>query len=68
MREREREEETQAEEEAGWIHAREPNVGLHPGTPGSCPELKADTQALSHPGVPSHLEILNRHCLCLCVL
>ena len=20
---------------------REPDVGLHPGTPGSCPELKA---------------------------
>ena len=26
--------------------------GLDPGTPGSCPEPKADTQPLSHPGVP----------------
>ena len=31
---------------------REPNGGLDPGTPGSHPELKADTQALSHPGIP----------------
>ena len=27
----------------------EPDVGLDPRTPGSCPELKADTQPLSHP-------------------
>ena len=27
---------------------REPVVGLDPGTPGSCPEPKAD----AHPGVP----------------
>ena len=31
---------------------REPDVGLDLGTPGSCPEPKADTQPLSHPGVP----------------
>ena len=31
---------------------REPDVGLDPGTPGSCPELKAYAQPLSHPGVP----------------
>ena len=31
---------------------REPDAGLDPGTPGSCPELKADAQPLSHPGVP----------------
>ena len=31
---------------------REPNVGLYPGTPGSCPEPKADAQPLSHTGVP----------------
>ena len=30
---------------------REPDVGLDPGTPGSLPELKADAQPLSHPGV-----------------
>ena len=31
-------------------------MGRDPGTPGSYPELKADTQPLSHPGVsPSKL-------------
>ena len=29
---------------------REPDVGLNPG--GSLPELKADAQPLSHPGIP----------------
>ena len=28
----------------------EPDVGLDPWTPGSCPELKADAQPLNHPG------------------
>ena len=27
------------------------NVGLAPGTPGLCPDLKADSK-LNHPGVP----------------
>ena len=31
---------------------REPDVGLDPGTPGSCPGPKADTKPLSHPGIP----------------
>ena len=31
---------------------REPDMGLNPGTPGSCPGLKADAQLLSHPGIP----------------
>ena len=31
---------------------REPDVGLDPGTPGSCPGPRADVQPLSHPGVP----------------
>ena len=31
---------------------REPDVGLDPRTPGSRPELKADAQPLSHPGLP----------------
>ena len=38
-REREREAETQEEGEAGSMH-REPDVGLDPGTPGSCPGAK----------------------------
>ena len=29
----------------------EPDVGLNPRTLGSCPELKADAQLLSHLGV-----------------
>ena len=33
---------------------REPDVGLDPWTPGSCPEPKADTQPLSHLGVFTH--------------
>ena len=39
--------ETQAEGEAGSM---QPNVGLDPGTPGSCPAPKGDAQLLSHPG------------------
>ena len=31
---------------------REPDVGLDPQTPGSSPEPKADTQPLSHAGIP----------------
>ena len=31
---------------------REPNMGPDPGIPGLRPEPKADTQLLSHPGVP----------------
>ena len=31
---------------------RESDVGLDPGTTGSCPEPKADAQPLGHPGVP----------------
>ena len=37
---REREAETQAEGEAGTMQ-REPDVGLNPGSPGSCPGLQA---------------------------
>ena len=31
---------------------KEPDAGLDPKTPGSCPEPKADAQPLSHSGVP----------------
>ena len=46
-----REAETQAEVEAGspW----ESNMGFDSRTLGSRPELKADAQPLSHPGVPN---------------
>ena len=49
--EREREAETQEEGEAGSMP--EPDVGLHPGTPGSCPGPKAGAKLLSHPGIPA---------------
>ena len=48
-RERERQSNRQREKQAP---CREPNVGLDPGTPGSCPGLKAGTKPLSHPGIP----------------
>ena len=47
--ERERQRHRQREKQAP---SREPNVGLHPKTPESRPEPKADTQPLSHPGIP----------------
>ncbi|XP_048956054.1 myeloid leukemia factor 1 isoform X2 [Canis lupus dingo] len=50
-RKREREAETQAEGEAGSMH-REPDVGLDPGSPGSCPGPKAGAKPLRHPGIP----------------
>ena len=44
--------ERESEGEAGSL--QEPDAGLDPRTPGSLPELKADSQPLSHPGI-SHL-------------
>ena len=51
VREREREAETQTEGEAGSMH-REPDVGLDPGSLGSCPGPKAGAKPLRHPGIP----------------
>ena len=48
-RHRERQRHWQREKQAP---RREPDAGLDPGTPGSRPEPKADTQPLSHSGVP----------------
>ena len=47
--EKERQRHRQREKQAP---CREPDVGLKPRTPGSCPGPKVDTQPLSHPGVP----------------
>ena len=47
--ERERQRHRQGEKQAP---CREPDMGLYPGIPGSCSEPKADTQPLSHPGIP----------------
>ena len=49
MRDRERQSHKQRRKPAP---CREPNTGLDPGTPGSCPEPKADAQPLSHPSIP----------------
>ena len=48
-RERERQRHRQREKQAP---RREADVRLGPGTPGSRPEPKADTQLPSHPGMP----------------
>ena len=50
-RQREKEAETQAEREK-QAPCGKPDAGLDPRTPGSCPELKAAAQLLSHPGAP----------------
>ena len=34
---------------------RKPDVGLDPRTPGPYPELKAEAEPLSHPGIPSFI-------------
>ena len=51
--------ETEKERERQGYRQREkqapcgkPETGLHPRTPGSCPELKAGALSLSHPGAP----------------
>ena len=49
MRDTERQRHRQREKQAP---CRKPDAGLGPGTPGSHPGPKADTQLLSHPGTP----------------
>ena len=34
------------------VSCEEPDAGFNPETLGSCPELKVDTQPLSHPDIP----------------
>ena len=51
---RERQRHRQREKQAP---RREPDVGLNPWTLGSHPELKVDTQLLSHPDVPTCQQI-----------
>ena len=46
---RERQKHKQREKQAP---CRKPNAGLDPRTLESCPEPKADTELLSHPGIP----------------
>ena len=51
MRDTEREQQRHRQREK-QAPCGKPNVGLDPGTPGSCPGLKADAQSLNHPGIP----------------
>ena len=51
MRDTERERQRRRQREK-QVPRREPDAGLDPMTPGSCPELEADTQLLSPTGVP----------------
>ena len=48
-REKERQRHKQREEQAP---CRDPDVGLYPRTPGSCPGLKVNAKPLSHLGIP----------------
>ena len=50
MRDTQREAENRQREKQA--PCREPNVGLDPGTPGSCPGRKAGAKPLNHPGIP----------------
>ena len=52
MRDTQREERQRHRQREKQGPCREPDAGLDPRTPGSRPEPKADTQPLSHPGVP----------------
>ena len=54
-RERQRQTHRQREKQAPY---REPDVGLDPESPGSHPGPKADTQLLSHPGIPPRIGFL----------
>ena len=38
------------------LPVEEPDAGLDPRMPGSCPEPKADAQPLCHPGAPTDIE------------
>ena len=42
---------------------REPDVGLDPWAPGSCPGPKAGTKPLSHQGSPRSLSLKTDWCL-----
>ena len=59
IHERHRERQRHREREKQAPHW-EPNVGLDPGSPGSCPGPKADAQLLEPPRLPS-VDFLNKY-------
>ena len=52
MIDREKERERQRHRRKKQASCQEPDEGLDPGTPGSCPGPKAGAEPLSHPGIP----------------
>ena len=57
----EKEAETQAEGEGEkQAPCRERDAELNPGTPESCPGLKAGAKLLSHPGIPCFVLFFNK--------
>ena len=48
------------EGKAGSMH-REPDMGLDPRSPGSCPGPKAGAKPLRHPGIPIHSFLTDTH-------
>ena len=62
MREREREEQRHRQRKK-QAPCREPDVVLYSRTPGSCPELKAGAQPLSHPDAPIIQHFKNKNLL-----
>ena len=55
--ERERQRPRQREKQAP---CRKPDVGLDPGTPGSCPGPKAGVKLPRHPGIPWSIDFFKR--------
>ena len=43
---------TERGRDIGRGRTREPDAGLNPKTPGSCPGWKASAKPQSHPGIP----------------
>ena len=60
MRDREREGGTDTGRGRSRLHCREPDMGLVPGAPGSCPGPKAGAKPLSHTGFPI-FSLFNTH-------
>ena len=52
MRHTQRERQKHRQREEKQAPCKEPDMGLDPGNPESCPEPKADPGPLSYPGVP----------------
>ena len=55
MRDTEREREAETRQRERQAPRKEPDMGLDPWTPGSCPGPKAGTKLMSHPGIPCSL-------------